>query len=129
MKLTKAFLILNVIMWLPYGIACIVNPGLPTGFSGLEMTSATAMTEIRSMYGGVQSAMGVMCLMAVFASSLVRPALGAVAFVFSGLAIARVVGFLLDSSGSEYTYGAMGFEAVGAAVSMYLFVKQPLHTP
>ncbi len=128
MKLVKAFLLLNVVMWLPYGIACLVNPSILAGFTGISMTTATAVTEIRAMYGGMQSAIGLICLFGLISTKMVRPALAMVAFAFCGIAIARVMGLAIDSSGSEYTYGAVGFEIVGAIISVIIFIKQPLET-
>ena len=123
MKFEKVFLIINMLIWLPYGILCLVNPSMLSGFTGIEMTTATATTEIRAMYGGVQSAVGLICLFGLLNSAMTRSALAMVTFVFSGVACARIIGFLLDSSGTEYTYGAIGFEVVGAFLSFWLLKR------
>ncbi len=53
-----------------------------------------------------------------------RPALAVLAFLLTGLVIARGIGLVVDASGSEYTYGAVVFEAVMAAVSVLLYRRQ-----
>ena len=128
MKLAKPFLILNAVAWLPWGITCLINPALLAELTGLAMTSPTAITEVRTMYGGVQTSVGLFCLLGAIYSTLTRPALGMVAFIFAGLAVGRVAGFAIDLSGSEYTYGAMGFEIVAAVFAIIIFTKQPLPT-
>lgn len=126
MKLAKLFLLINLILWLPYGVLCLINPAMLSEFTGIAMTTATAATEIRAMYGGMQSAIGLICLFGLINQNMMRPALAMVMFAFCGVALARLVGFLVDSSGSEYTYGALGFEIVGAVISIVVFLKQPI---
>lgn len=125
MNIAKAYLALHAIMWLPYGIACLLKPEMLNELTGIAMTSATAITEIRAMYGGIQSAVGALCVMALLRASMLRPALATLAFLLTGLAISRSIGLSLDTSGSEYTYGAVGFEAVTAIISWILFLRQP----
>lgn len=128
MKVAKVYLLLNAIMWLPYGIACFFNPAMLTDLTGITMTSSIAITEIRAMYGGVQTAIGILCLIGFLKASMMRPALATLAFVLAGLAVSRSIGLLIDSSGSEYIYGAVGFEITTAVMSWILFLKQPLES-
>ena len=129
MTLAKWFLLFNFVIWLPYGIACLINPEMLSGLAGVNMTSPTAITEIRAMYGGVQSAVGVICLFGLLKESMMRPALAMLSFVFAGVAAARVFGLVIDSSGSAYTYGAICFEIFGTVASVFLLLKQPIESP
>jgi hypothetical protein len=124
MGIAKAWLVFNLIVWLSYGIACLLNPALLTEFAGIAMTTPTATTEIRAMYGGVQSAMGLLALAALLKPGMVKPALAAFAFVLPCLAASRTLGLLLDASASPYTNGVLVFEWLAAAVAVWVFLKK-----
>jgi len=47
------------------------------------------------------------------------------AFLTSGLGLGRLVGLVLDASGSGSTGGALAFEFVSAAVAIWLLRSQP----
>lgn len=126
MKSVKIYLFLSALSWLPYGLYCLFNPSLLTELAGITMTSATAVTEIRAMYGGVQIAVGVICLVALFNILMIRPALATMAFVLSGLAVSRAIGLVVDGSATEYTIGALVFETLFAAVTFFFLFKAPV---
>ncbi|MAR90334.1 MAG: DUF4345 domain-containing protein [Pseudomonadota bacterium] len=128
MKLIKGFLLLNAVAWLFYGIYCLLQPALLTELTGMQITTPTAVTEVRAMYGGVQMAIGVVCLLALFNPGLLRPALVMLTFVMAGLALARTLGLLLDGSTTGYVLGAIAFEAVFAGLSG-LCLRRVSHLP
>ena len=129
MKIVKAFLVFNVVVWLPYGIACLINPSVVTQFAGVAMSSSTGVTEVRAMYGGVQTALGLLALLALFNSSVVRPALITIACVVTGLALSRIAGFFIDGSNSPYTFGAMAFESLSMIIALGLLRSQNFDAP
>lgn len=116
----RIFLGINVLVWLPYGIFCFFQPGYLNEAAGLAIGSATASTEVRAMYGGLQASIGCFALAALIRPELARSALLAIAFLSSGLAVGRLGGILADGGISGYTGGAVGFEILLACSSFYL---------
>lgn len=116
----RIFLAAMAIVWLPYGLYCFLDPGMLRGMAGIVATTPTAMTELRAMYGGLQSAIGVLSLLATIRTSLERPALVMLAALLPGLAAARLLGVVLDGSWSSYTAMGLAFEIGGSVATMML---------
>jgi hypothetical protein len=125
MSATRIFLGLNVLVWLPYGLYCFLQPGSLAETAGVISTTPTGSTELRAMYGGLQSAIGALALAAFLRAELERPALLAIAFLAGGLGIARISGAALDDGWSFYTGMGMGFEFTGLALATWLLRRQP----
>ena len=119
----RFFLGISVLIWLPYGIYCFIDPAMLAGAGGVEATTPTGTTEIRAMYGGLQAAIGLLAAAGLVQASLRRPALIALTFLTFGLALARLVGASLDDSFSTYTVGALVFEFLSAGISSWLWAN------
>ncbi len=120
--LGKIVLWVSAIMFIAYGLACLVSPAIPTGYAGLAMTTGDAFAEIGAMYGGLQTGFGVFCLLGALRQEFHRPALMALFLMVGSLALARLFSTVtsVEAVGS-YTYGAMAFEfttAILAAVAL-----------
>ena len=113
----KIFLGLSVLIWLPYGVYCVIDPGYLSEVAGVTASTPTGTTEIRAMYGGLQAALGVMSAFALIRPAYSQVAAIALCFATSGLFLARFIGFMLDASGSEYTHGALVFELSYAIIA------------
>jgi hypothetical protein len=120
MNLTTVYLLISVLIWLPYGLYCVFVPEYLEGAAGLVATTPTGTTEIRAMYGGLQASIGVMCATALARAEMARSAIPAIAFLASGLFLARLVGFGLDGSASDYTNGVLVFEGSYALFTIYV---------
>ena len=123
MKAVRAFLGISALIWLPYGIFCFVQPAFLEDVAGVVASSATASTEVRAMYGGLQAAIGCFALYAVMRPSLVRPVLLMLAFLCTGLAIGRLGGVLFDGGVSDYTMGGLFFEIASSGTAL-LFLSR-----
>lgn len=108
---TRLFLIANALLWLPYGLYCLAQPGFLAEVGGVAATSPTGTTELRAMYGGLQAAIGCLAVAAVVRRDLVRTALVALAFLAGGLFTGRLCGAFLDGGLSGYTVGALVLES------------------
>lgn len=113
----KIFLGLSVLLWFPYGVYCVIDPGYLAEVAGVAATTPTGSTEIRAMYGGLQAALGVLAAFAFLRPTYAHTAATALCFATGGLFLARFIGFMLDGSGSGYTYGALIFELTYAVIS------------
>ena len=65
MSLTRAFLIFSVLLWLPYGLYLMFQPGYLSEIAGLQGATPTGITELRAMYGGLQAALGAFAVAAL----------------------------------------------------------------
>ena len=125
----RVFLALSALVWLPYGIYCFFVPESLAGSAGLGAMSATGTTELRAMYGGLQTAIGVMAAIAVFRQSLRRPALVSLAFLTLGLGAGRLLGLALDGEVTSYTGGAVVFEFASAAAAIWFHAREVASPP
>ena len=55
MLAVRIFLALSALIWLPYGVFCLIQPQFLAGAAGVAFTSPTGSTEIRAMYGGLSA--------------------------------------------------------------------------
>lgn len=108
--LAKVFLSMWALVFISYGLYCLASPGVLLD-AGVQATSVTGTIELQAMYGGLQTALGVLCLLGVLRESYQQTALMALLFIFAGLAVVRVsLGLRLGDS-SDYTVYASIFEA------------------
>jgi len=104
------FFALNGLLWLIWGIICLFTPQAWSGevIPGMEvfnLSEAVARTEVRAMYGGLQIAIGLLALVAIF-----KPAHRATTLLFyvmalSGLALSRIYGLILEDSSELIVFG------------------------
>jgi len=125
----RLFLLLCAILWLPYGLYCLVQPESLATAAGVVSASRTGTIELRAMYGGLQAAVGTLCLLAALRPGLVRPALLCLAFLCSGLALARFSGAALEREVSSYTALGLGFETLSAGLSVGLLLRCRAQAP
>lgn len=123
--LTRGYLGFSALVWAGYGLYCFFTPTALADMNVIAATSATGTVEIRAMYGGVQTAFGLLALVALFRPAMVTPALITLAFATGGLFTARILGAVMAANFSGYTVGALVFEALATALSIYLLKKQP----
>jgi hypothetical protein len=126
--MTRAFLGLVALLFLPYGAYCFAQPGALEGIAGVASTSTTGSTELRAMYGGVQMAVGALALFALFRPELVRPMLLVVAFLGGGLGLSRLAGAALDDGWSLYTGMGLGLEFGMLGLASTLLRREPART-
>ena len=123
--LGKAVLWFSAVVFGGYGIVCLISPELPAGYAGLIIDSGDARVELAAMYGGLQTAFGVFCLLGALRNDLYRPALISIVLLAGGLALARLYSTLTGSETvGSYTYGALVFEFTTAILAA-LALRKP----
>ena len=125
MKGIRIFLGFSALVWLPYGIFCFFQPTALGSYTGLVAQTATASTEVRAMYGGLEAAIGTFALAALLRPTLIRPVLLMLAFLGTGLALGRLGGMLTDGGVSAYTVSGLVFEIASAGFAMWLLPNAP----
>jgi hypothetical protein len=118
--MTRIFLILNTLIWLPYGVSCFLDPGALVEMAGVGASTPTGTTELRAMYGGLQASVGVWASYAVWKPEAARGALTALVALPAGLAIGRLGGAVMDDAFSSYTVAVLIFEILLASAAAFL---------
>lgn len=122
--IARIFLGLQAVMFIPYGLYCLIKPESLATAAGVSATSVTGTIELQTMYGGLQIAVGMFCAMALLRRDLESAALHALLFLFAGLAVVRVSLALVYGDFSAYTLFAMGYESVCLAFLLwYLLLR------
>ncbi|MES0874293.1 DUF4345 family protein [Sinimarinibacterium thermocellulolyticum] len=119
----RIFLLISALAWAGYGLYCLIDPTMLAELAGVTSTTPTGTIELRAMYGGVQTALGLFAAAALFRPAWQRSAVLALAFVTGGLFAARLIGALLAGDFSSYTIGGLGFELVYTAIAIALLRK------
>jgi len=114
--IARLFLGLQAILFIPYGLYCLTQPQMLAEAAGVTATTVTGTIELQAMYGGMQTAVGVLCALAVFNDAYRRISLVALLFVFAGLAPVRVTLGLMHGDFSGYTLFAMLFESASLLI-------------
>lgn len=125
MTFASAFLGFSVLVWLPYGLFLVAQPGFLDGAAGVAASTPTGTTELRAMYGGLQAALGCLALAGLLRADLRRTALTALAFLTAGLGATRALGVAVDGGFSGYTAAALVFEWGSAAAALLLLAARP----
>jgi hypothetical protein len=120
--LGKILLWASAVVFIAYGLACLISPDIPAEYVGIAMNSGDAFAEIGAMYGGLQTGFGVFCLLGALRQEFHRPALVSLFLLVGSLALARLYSTLTGHEPvGAYTHGALAFEfttAILAAVAL-----------
>lgn len=128
-RLLIAFLAYSALIWIVWGGICLFMPEAWSGkvIPGMEvfdLSNATARTEVRAMYGGLQLAIGLLALIAIFKPQHRPTALLFYVLALSGLALSRLYGLVSEGSEQLFVFSLNGvtretYNQVGLA--MYEF--------
>ena len=123
--LGRTILGVSALVFIAYGLVSLVSPAIPSGFAGLDMSNGDAFAEIGAMYGGLQTGIGMFCLLALLKSDFYRAGLVLLILGIGALAMARLISFLLATDPvSAYTYGALMYEFTTALLAATALLKK-----
>lgn len=127
--ITRIFLGLQAVMFIGYGLYCLVQPELLADGAGVMATSQTGTIELQAMYGGLQTAVGALCALGAAVALYRRYALVTLLFVIGGLAVVRVTLGLMNAEFSGYNVFAMTYETLTVLAVFWLLRREPLLVP
>lgn len=120
--LGKIVLWISTLVFISYGLISLFFPEVPAGYAGLIISNGDAYAEIASMYGGLQTGIGLFCLIAAIRPPYYQSGLLVLVIGIGGITAARFIGFLATTETvTAYTYGALIYElatTVLAAVAL-----------
>jgi len=117
---SRVFLGVSALVWLPYGLLCLVTPSFLESAAGVAASTATGTVELRAMYGGLQVAIGVLCVLGCISSAWRRHALIALGMLTAGLFLGRSAGVAVGGGLSSYTAAALAIESASAVLALTL---------
>lgn len=116
--LGKTILAVSCLVFIAYGLVSLVAPAVPAGFAGLMMSNGDAYAEIGAMYGGLQTGVGLFCLLALIRAEYYRAGLVLLVIGIGALAAARLISALLTTDLlTAYTWGALVYELITVTVA------------
>jgi Domain of unknown function (DUF4345) len=104
------FFALNSLIWIPWGFICLFIPEawsgqVIPGMTVFDLSHAVARTEVRAMYGGLQIAISLLALIAIFKPRHRETALLFYVMALSGLALSRMYGLVTEGSSEIIRFG------------------------
>lgn len=118
----KLILWVSALVFTGYGMVSLVAPSVPAGYAGLVISNGNAFAEIAAMYGGLQTGIGIFCLLAVSKTEFYRAGLVILVLGIGAIALGRLIGFLVTAEPvTMYTYGAFFYECFTAIWAAYAF--------
>lgn len=123
--LGKSLLGVSALVFIAYGLVSLISPAIPSGLAGIVIATGDAYAEIGAMYGGLQTGIGLFCLLSLINPDYYRPGLVLLAVGIGALALARLISFLVTSDPvSSYTYGALVYEIATAFLATLALQKK-----
>jgi hypothetical protein len=115
MAFARIWLALNGVLFLVYGLVCVVAPNLPAGYAELVLPTATARTEVSAMYGGLQAGLGALLCWSAMRPERVAHGLVVLVVLIGSLALGRAYGIVANGA-TAYNVGAIVYEATAAGL-------------
>lgn len=126
----KLILAISALVFIAYGLISLVSPAVPAGFAGLVMTNGDAFAEMGSMYGGLQTGVGLFCVLALLKAEYYRGGLAILVIGIGMLALGRLVSALVATDPlSAYTWGALAYEVVTVLIAAAALRQSYQKTP
>jgi hypothetical protein len=119
----RLFLGYLALAWLGIGGWLLLDPAALANYAGVVASSADGTVELRAMYGGLELAIGLSALWALWRPQWACHVLFLNGIVTGGIAGGRLFGVLVAGSASVYTLAALSFE-LSAAVLCWVFANR-----
>lgn len=124
--MVRIYLAMSALVWIGYGAYLLFVPGALEAIAGVTATNAGGTAELRAMYGGLEVAIGLLCLAGLLRDRFAVPALATLALLCGGLLTGRAIGVLSDPGALDtYNIGALCFEFVLAGSAAWLATRSP----
>ena len=124
MVFSKVVLVLLGLMFLGFGLAFLLRPTQMAQMVSIELPEATAKTEIRAFYGGLEIGLAVFLFVCAATGGWIRPGLLAAGLACAGPALGRLVGLWLDGQPKPVLFTILAVEVACTAAVVVAFVLE-----
>jgi hypothetical protein len=108
------------VVFLGLGAMSLVAPTILTPLVEISMPTRIAVMEVRGVYGGLFSGIGLFFLLFARRDSWLRPGLVAQAGIMGGFVLGRTVGILLGGAPNLFIAALLAGEVFMAAVALFV---------
>ena len=126
MIFSQMVLVLVVLMHLYYGLSFFFTPEPWMAKLHITSTSPAGLTEMRTFYGGLMTAMGIFFVLTAFKKAWIVPGLVMMTITFAGAVAARLYGISSDGTQSKVINSILTVEIVGlllGIIALFLIRK------
>jgi hypothetical protein len=113
-------LYIGAIVFLGLGLMSLIAPGNLTPLVEIVMPTAVAIMEIRGVYGGFFFGTGLFLWLFARRDSWLQPGLVALASIFGGFVLGRVLGIVIGGAPNLFIGGLLAGEIIGLVVALIL---------
>jgi Domain of unknown function (DUF4345) len=118
---TQIFLGLMALAFCKVGIETLIDPIPVLANVGIDLTTTSALSSMRAVYGGMHLVFGIFCFYGIFRQT--RMALTLVVLYTAGFVIGRLSGILLDGEPNEFVFTWLITESLSLMITGFLLIK------
>jgi hypothetical protein len=123
MNLSAAYLWLASVTTIGFGVAYLVRSRAMARMVGIEIKSARARADYRSIYGGAQITIGVFFCLAALKPEWEAPGLAAVALFAAGFGVARLLSLAYERVESDFQWIVGALEVTAGMIGGLLLAR------
>ncbi|MFT7535558.1 MAG: hypothetical protein ACI85K_001511 [Hyphomicrobiaceae bacterium] len=123
--MTKAFLIVNGVLYLALAVWCTVLPTKTSEAIGYSLANNSARSEYIVVYGGLELAMGAFFLLCAFQPGMLGAGLWFALLTYGCLMLFRWATIFTLSDLSTFIYAMVAVETTMTALSAWLVWRSP----
>ncbi|TGK31785.1 DUF4345 domain-containing protein [Leptospira gomenensis] len=121
--LSKVYILLNVVVYLGFGIAFMIFPLRLASLIGITVEGSAALADFRAMYGGLCLGIEIVLFFGFLREEWRRFAIFLSVTTAGGLLFGRLCTLFLDGPGNVYIYVSMGTEIGAVAIGVWLLQR------
>lgn len=106
----RAIVLLNALVFVDFGLAFLAKPRALARLLEIELSSPTALADLRAMYGGLALAVGALLFAGWRRAEWLAPSLWLVIATSGGLALGRLYSVLASGMPSSVIFGFLASE-------------------
>ncbi|MDV6234515.1 DUF4345 domain-containing protein [Leptospira ellisii] len=118
--ISKLYILLNVAVYLGFGIAFILFPIRFASMIGITFEGSAALADFRAMYGGLCLGIEIVLFLGYLREEWRKFAILLSVTTAGGLLFGRLYTLFLDGPGNEYIYVSMATEIGAVAIGAWL---------
>jgi Domain of unknown function (DUF4345) len=108
----REIVLLNAVVFLAFGAAFLLFPAALAGHVDIELSSPSALADLRAMYGGLSLAVGALFALGLRRADWLAPSVFLVALSSAGLALGRVYSIAVAGVPSALVLALLATEVV-----------------
>ena len=117
----REIVLLNALVFLGFGAGFLLLPATLAGYFDIELSSPSALADMRAMYGGLSLSMGALFVLGLRRDGWLAPTLFLVAASSAGLALGRLYSIAVAGVPSALVLALLATELVSFAWALLAY--------